>query len=148
MESPEIDLQKYSPLNFNTNAKAILWIKEKSFPQMVLKQLDVCVLSHFSCIRLFVILWTITHQAFLSMGFYRQEQRNGLPCPPPGDLSHPGIKLMSLIFPALEGRFFTTSVTWEARNNWKFICKIICLNPHFISYLNNQFIYGSWTYNL
>jgi len=73
MESPEIDLQKYSQLNFNTSAKAILWIKDKSFPQMVLKQLDVCVLSHFSCIRLFVILWTITHQAFLSMGFFRQE---------------------------------------------------------------------------
>ena len=55
MESPEIDLQKYSQLNFNTSAKATLWIKDKSFPQTVLKQLDVCVLSHFSCIRLFVI---------------------------------------------------------------------------------------------
>ena len=28
-----------------------------------------------------------------------------LPCPPPGDLPHPGVKLVSL---ALEGGFFTT----------------------------------------
>ena len=71
MESPEKDLQKYSQLNFNKSAKAILWIKGKSFPQMVLKQLDVCVLSHFSCIR--VLCNFITHQAFLSMRFFRQE---------------------------------------------------------------------------
>ena len=33
--------------------------------------------------------------------------------PPPGDLPDPGIKPMSLISPALVGRFFTTSATWE-----------------------------------
>ena len=32
------------------------------------------------------ILWTATHQAPLSMGFFRHEYRSGLPCPPPGDL--------------------------------------------------------------
>ena len=36
--------------------------------------------------------WTVTHQAPLSMGFSRQEYWSGLPCPPPGDLLHPGIK--------------------------------------------------------
>ena len=35
-------------------------------------------------------------------------------CPPPGDLSDPGIELVSLMSPALAGRFFTTSATWEA----------------------------------
>ena len=35
--------------------------------------------------------------------------------PPPGDLPDPGIKPTSLISPALVGRFFTTSATWEAR---------------------------------
>ena len=30
-------------------------------------------------------------------------------CPPPGDLPNPGIKPMSLISPALAGRFFTNS---------------------------------------
>ena len=34
-----------------------------------------------------------------------------LPCSPSGDLPNPGIKTVS---PALAGRFFTTSTTWEA----------------------------------
>ena len=41
-------------------------------------------------VRLFVTPWTVSHQAPLSMGFSRQEY--WLPCPPPGDLSDPGIK--------------------------------------------------------
>ena len=41
------------------------------------------------------------------MGLSRQEYRSGLPCPPPGDLPDPGIKLESLTSPALAGRFFT-----------------------------------------
>ena len=32
---------------------------------------------------------------------------------PPGDLPNPGIEPMSLMSPALAGRFFTTSTTWE-----------------------------------
>ena len=53
-------------------------------------------------------------QAPQSMGFSRQEYWSGLPCPPPGDLPHPGIEPTSLMSPALAGRFFTTSATWEA----------------------------------
>ena len=34
-------------------------------------------------------------------GFSRQEYWGGLPCPPPGDLSDPGIKPASLLSPAL-----------------------------------------------
>ena len=52
----------------------------------------VCVLSHFSCVRLFVTLWTAAHQAPLSVEFSRQEYWSGLPCPPPGDFPSPGIK--------------------------------------------------------
>ena len=37
-----------------------------------------------------------------------------LPFPSPGDLPHPEIETTSLEFPAMEGRFFTTSATWEA----------------------------------
>ena len=48
------------------------------------------------------------------MEFSGQEYWSGLPCPPPGDLPHPGIKPMSLMSPALAVRFFTTSATWEA----------------------------------
>ena len=36
--------------------------------------------------------WTVARQAPLSMGFSRQEHWSGLPCPPPGDLSNPGIR--------------------------------------------------------
>jgi len=40
-------------------------------------------------------LWTVAHQAPLSMGFSRQEYCSGLPCHPPGDLPDPGIEPMS-----------------------------------------------------
>ena len=41
-----------------------------------------------------------------------------MPCPPPGDLPHPGIEPMSLMFPALAGRFFNTkAATWQALNH-------------------------------
>ena len=75
---------------------------------------QVCMLSHFSHVRLFATLWTVAHQAPLSMGFSRQEYWSRVLCPPPGDLPNPGIESMSLKSPALLGRFFTTSSTWEA----------------------------------
>ena len=53
------------------------------------------VLSHFRRVQLFSTLWTVAHQAPLSKGFSRQERWSGLPCPPPGDLPHPGTKPMS-----------------------------------------------------
>ena len=61
-------------------------------------------------------LHILAHQAPLSMGFFRHEYRSGLPCPPPGDLPNSGIEPASLTSPALAGRFFTTSTTWEALN--------------------------------
>ena len=69
------------------------------------------MLSHFSHVQLFVTLWTVGHQAPLSMGFSRQEYRSGLPCPPPGDLPDPEMELVSLMSPAWAGGFFTTSTT-------------------------------------
>ena len=74
----------------------------------------MCMLSPFSHIQLFVTRWTVTCQALLFMGFFWQEYWSGLPCPPPGDLPNPRIKPMSLIPPALAGRFFITSAIWEA----------------------------------
>ena len=71
----------------------------------------VCVLNCFSHVRLFATLWTVAHQASLSMGFSRQEYWRGLSCPPLGDLPDPGIKLTTLMSPALAGTFFTTSAT-------------------------------------
>ena len=80
----------------------------------------VCVLCHFSQVQLFVTQWTIT------------------PPPPPGYYVHgilqarilscyallkifptQGIEPGSLLPPALAGRFFTTSATWET-------CSVLC----------------------
>jgi len=47
--------------------------------------------------------------------FSRQEYWSGLPCPPSGNLPNPGMEPPSLRSPALIGRFFTTSTTWEAQ---------------------------------
>ena len=66
-----------------------------------------------SCLTL-VTPWTIARQAPLSMGFFRQEYWSGLPCFILGDLPNPGIEPVSLTSPALVGRFFTSSATWEA----------------------------------
>ena len=69
------------------------------------------MISCFSHVPLFATPWTATHQAPLSMGFSRQEYWSSLPCPPPGDLSDPGMEPTSPVSPALPGRFFTTSAT-------------------------------------
>ena len=76
----------------------------------------VCVLSWFSHVGLFVILWTITCQAPLSMRFSRQEYWSGLSCPLSGDFPDRGIEPVSLKSHALASRFFTTSATWEAHS--------------------------------
>ena len=60
-------------------------------------------------VRLFATPWTIARQASLPMGFSRQEYWSGLPCPPLGDLLHPGIEPESLASPALASGFFTTA---------------------------------------
>ena len=55
-----------------------------------------CMLSCFNHVQLFVTLWTVVHQAPLSMEFSRKEYWSGLPCPSPGNLLDPGIKPRSL----------------------------------------------------
>ena len=56
-------------------------------------EMCACVLNH---VQLFATLWTVAYQATLSMRFSRQEYWSGLLCPPPGDLSDPGIQPASL----------------------------------------------------
>ena len=58
------------------------------------------------------------------MEFNRQEYWSGLPHPPPGDLSDPGIKTMSLMSPALAGMVFTARATWEALFKSRSLCII------------------------
>ena len=76
---------------------------------------EVCtVLSHFCRVQLFVTLWTIAHQAPLSMGFSWQEYLSGMPCPPPRDIPDQGIEPSALKSRVMAGRLFITSTTWEA----------------------------------
>ena len=77
----------------------------KTFVLHYITRTCVSVLSHFSHVRLFAILWTITCQVSLSMGFSRQEYWSGLPGPPPGDLPNSGIKPR---VPALEADALTS----------------------------------------
>ena len=60
------------------------------------------LLSH---VCLSVTLWTVVHQAPLSIGFSRQDYCSWLPFPPPEDRPNPEIEPAS---PALAGSFLTT----------------------------------------
>ena len=71
----------------------------------------VCVCMY---IKPFVTLCAAAHKVSLFMGFSRQEYCNALPFPTPGDLPDSEIEFTSLRSPALAGRFFSTSSTWEA----------------------------------
>ena len=51
----------------------------------------VCVLSHCSRVRLFETLWSVDHQAPLSLGFSRQEYWGRLPFSPPGIFATQGL---------------------------------------------------------
>ena len=52
-------------------------------------------------------LWTVAHQAPLSMGFSRQESWSGFPFPSPVDLPNPGIEPRS---PALQADSLPTEL--------------------------------------
>ena len=57
-------------------------------------------MKSLSCVQLFVTPWTVAYQGPPSMGFSRQEYWSGLPFPPPGDLSDPGIQPESPVLQA------------------------------------------------
>ena len=72
------------------------------------------ILSRFSHVQLFATLWTVAHQAPLSMGFSRQEYWGGLPFPSLGDPPHPGIKPMSPRVSCIGRWVLYHCATWEA----------------------------------
>ena len=59
---------------------------------------------------LFATPWTVAARLLCP---WEQEYSSKLPFPSPRDLSNPGIEPVSIAFPALAGRFFTTSASWE-----------------------------------
>ena len=88
--------------------KQVLFMKQE--PKVGVKSLHA---NHFSFAQLFATLRITAWQAFLCMGFSRHECWNGLPCPSPGGLPHPGIEPTSLASPVLAGGFLTTRATGE-----------------------------------
>ena len=78
--------------------------------------------SHSVVSDSFATPWTAAHQAPLSMGFSRQEQWSGLPCPPPGDRPNPGIEPTS---PALQvdslplSNFISLFTVMHWRRKWQ-----------------------------
>ena len=74
---------------------------------MLLPETFLCCARLFQSCPAFCSLWTVVRQAPLSMRFSRQESWSGLPFPPPGNLSDPGIEAAPLISPALTGGLFT-----------------------------------------
>ena len=53
----------------------------------------IVVCESLSCVWLFATPWTVARQSPLSIGFSRQEYWSRLPCPPPGDVPDPGIRM-------------------------------------------------------
>ena len=92
--------------------------------------------------------WTVAKQAPLSMRFLRQEYWSGLPLLPPGDLPDPGMEPMSLVSPAMAGRFFTTeppekpsispkgnstSILHTFKNKWLQVVKFFSFYQYLVS---------------
>ena len=107
-----------------------LWSSKKEF----ILDVGMCVLCHFSRVRLCATPWTVAHQAPLSMEFSRQESWSGLLRLLPGDLSDPGIKPTSHMSPASAGGFFINGTSWEAQ----YVFININFLPYFTFYETNN----------
>ena len=65
-----------------------------------------------SQVQPFATLWTVAHQAPLSMEFSRQDYWGGLSFPSPGDLPNPAIKLRSL---ELQADSLLSKPSWKSK---------------------------------
>ena len=84
-------------------------------------------------VRLSATPWTEAHQAPQSMDFSGQEYWSGLPFPPPGDLSDPGIEPVSPASPALVGTFSPAEPPGKSMHG---LCKTKSI---FVDYLKFKF---------
>ena len=80
----------------------------------------VCACVHGAAVQPFVTPWTVACQAPLSMEFSKQEYWDVLPCPPPGDLTDPGIELEPPVSPIFQFSSvqFSCSVTSDSATPW------------------------------
>ena len=84
--------------------------------------------ADFKCVcyvQLFVILWTVAHQAPLSIGFSKQEYQRGFPCPTPGDLPELGIEPMSPEAPALQADSLPLSHGESPKGRLRFLSIVV-----------------------
>ena len=115
-----LSLKVFKLQTWNVKRKEILNIHARA------KSLQSC--------RFCAPLWTAAHQAPLSVGFSRQEYWSGLLCCPPGDLPDPGIEPLSLSFPALAGRFFTTN-SMDIHTTFWITCPELASKPGRLHYM-------------
>ena len=83
--------------------------------------MHVYVLSHFSHVRFFATLWTVACQD--PWDFPGKNIGVGCHALLQGNLSDPGIEPVSLMSPALEGRFFTTEPPGKSLSHYKDLLK-------------------------
>ena len=82
--------QSFSHCSFISNHSSYFLDKELDQAIPILAGLfEHCLLSR---VQLFATLWTVTHQALLSLGWSQQEHWTGLAFSSPGGLPDPGIK--------------------------------------------------------
>ena len=74
------------------------------------------VLSSFSHAQLFAILWTVAPLGSSVHGILQARILEWAGVPYSRGSSQPRIKPRSLVSPALAGRFFITSATWEVQH--------------------------------
>ena len=97
----------------------------------------VCVLSHFSA-QLCVTPWTppgssvhgILQSRILEWKKKKKEYWSGLPCPPPGDLPHPGIEPASLCLLHWQAGFLPLGQPGKPM----YICIHVCIYTHMYIY--------------
>ena len=88
----------------------------------------VCVLSH---VLLFATLWTVAHQAPLSMGFPGKNTRMGCHFLLQGNLPNPGTEPKPPVSPALAGGFFTSEPPGKLLIVYGSFCALMAeLNNH------------------
>ena len=109
---PGVASRFYPPDNLNMvlhSQLTNLWSHTNSLHSLLFQcpHLGSGVLCALSCVQLFATLWSVAHQAPLSVGFPRI--LSGLPFPSPEGLPDPAIEPETPMSPELAGGFLSTA---------------------------------------
>ena len=124
----------YTHTHTHTHTQTLMW------------HLCVCVcvkLSRFSCVWLIATLWTIAHQAPLSMDSPGKNTRVGFYSLLQGIFQAQGSNLSLLCLLALAGRYFTPSATWEV-HTYTHRKTYMCLKHNLVCMGNSEGIKDCW----